>query len=177
MKLKALALLLALVTGGPAMAACTQTFNLGVMGPPALRFFGNDFSSTRHFEDCYNFTLSGPTDSLGLAWELDASWTRDIDLDSVTLTGGSLVSALVDTSASSFSFSNLAAGVYQFVVAGDVTGRNGGLFGGGVVGYFGSFETQRATGVAAPVPEPKTYALLALGLLAVGWTVRRRNSV
>lgn len=177
MKFKALALLLALVTGGPAMAACTETFNLGVMGPPALRVFGNDFGSTQHFEDCYNFTLSSPADSLGLTFELDASWVRDIDLSSVTLTGGSLVNAIVDTSASSFSFSNLAAGVYQFVITGDVTGRNGGLLGGGVVGYGGTFATARSTVVAAPVPEPKTYALLALGLLAVGWTVRRRNMV
>jgi hypothetical protein len=176
MKFKALALSLALVTGGPAMAACTDTFNLGVMGPPGLGVFGNDFSSVQHFEDCYSFTLNSPADSLGLTWELDASWSRDIDLTSVTLTGGSLVSALVDTSTSSFSFNNLAAGVYQFIVTGDVTGRNGGLLGGGVVGYGGIFATSRAP-VAAPVPEPKTYALLALGLLAVGWTVRRRNMV
>lgn len=175
MKFKALALfLLALVTGSNAMAACTDSFNLGVMGPPALRSFGNDFSSVQSFEDCYSFTLNSPADSLGLTWELDASWARDIDLTSVTLTGGNLLSALVDTSASSFSFSNLAAGVYQFVVAGEVTGRNGGLLGGGYVGYGGLFATSRAP-VAAPVPEPQTYAMLALGLLAVGWTVRRRN--
>lgn len=176
MKFKALALTMALATGGPAMAACTESFNLGVMGPPALRVIANDFGSVQHFEDCYSFTLNNPADSLGLSWELDASWTRDIDLTSISLTGGNLVNAIVDTSTSSFSFSNLAAGVYQFVVTGDVTGRNGGLLGGGVVGYGGVFATSSAP-VAAPVPEPKTYALLALGLLAVGWTVRRRNMV
>lgn len=176
MKFKALALfLLAAVAGTPAMAACTNTFNLGVMGPPALRTFGNDFSTVQSFEDCYNFTLNSPADSLGLTWEIDASWARDIDLTSVSLTGGNLSNALVDTSASNFSFANLAAGVYQFVVAGNVTGSNGGLFGGGVVGYSGLFATSRAP-VAAPVPEPETYAMLALGLLAVGWTVRRRNN-
>ncbi|MBC7994921.1 MAG: hypothetical protein H7Z15_16945, partial [Rhizobacter sp.] len=57
MKFKSLAVLLALVTGAPAMAACTDTFNLGVMGPPALRVIGNSFGSTQSFEDCYNFTL------------------------------------------------------------------------------------------------------------------------
>ncbi len=174
MKFKSLAVLLALVAGSPAMAACTDTFSLGVMGPPALQVFGNSFGSTQHFEDCYNFTLNGPADSFGLTLEWDGSLRRNIDLNSVTLSGGGLSGSLVDSTASSFSFSNLLAGAYQFVVTGDVTGRNGGLFGGGLVGYGGVFATVGAS-VAAPVPEPKTYALLALGLVAVGWTVRRRN--
>ena len=60
------------------------------------------------------------------------------------------------------------------VIAGDVTGRNGGFLGGGLVGYGGAFATAGAS-IAAPVPEPKTYALLVLGLIAVGSVVRRRN--
>lgn len=174
MKFRSLAALLALVVAGPAVAACTETFNLGVMGPPALRVFGNDFSSAQSFEDCYNFTLNGPADSFGLTFTLDGSARRDIDLDSITLTGGSLIDAVTDTSASTFSFSNLLAGTYQFVIAGDVTGRNGGFLGGGLVGYGGAFATAGAS-IAAPVPEPKTYALLVLGLIAVGSVVRRRN--
>ncbi len=175
MKFKSLAVVLALVTGAPAMAACTDTFNLGVMGPPALRVIGNNFSSVQRFEDCYNFTLNGPTDSFGFTFAFDGSVRRNIDLASITISGGSLTQPIADTSVSSFSFSNLLAGAYQFVIAGDVTGRNGGLFGGGLVGYAGVFATATSTAITTPVPEPQTYALLALGLLAVGAVVRRRN--
>ncbi|HEX3139358.1 MAG TPA: FxDxF family PEP-CTERM protein [Rhizobacter sp.] len=177
MKFKSLAAALALVASAPAaMAACSETFNLGVMGPPALQLIGNDFSSAQHFEDCYNFTLSGPANSFGFTLEFDGSARRDIDLKGITLSGGSLAQSIFDPTESSFSFSNLLAGTYQFVITGDVTGANGGFLGGGLVGYAGSFLTVASSGgIAAPVPEPQTYALLALGLMAVGWTVRRRN--
>jgi hypothetical protein len=174
MKFKWLAVLLAMVSSAPAMAACTDTFSLGVMGPPAVRVIGNSFGSVTHFEDCYNFTLNAPADSLGFVWDFDLSNRRDIDVASVSLSGGSLLGTIVDASAASFSFSHLAAGAYQFIVTGDVTGANGGFLGGGIVGYGGTFATTGSS-IAAPVPEPRTYALLALGLLAVGWTVRRRH--
>ncbi len=174
MKLKSLAAVVALVLSGPAMANCTSTFDLGVLGSPSLRVFGNDFTSTQSFQDCYNFTLSGPADTFGLTMALDTSWARDISLSSVSLSGGNLLGPLLDTTPSTFSFNSLLAGTYQFVIAGDVTGSQGGFLGGGSVSYFGSFFTTPATVVAAPVPEPGTYALLALGLAAVGWASRRR---
>jgi hypothetical protein len=181
MKLKSLAAALALVAGAPAMAACSDTFELGVMGPPALRAIGNSFSSAQSFEDCYNFTLPGAADALGLTLEWDRSARRDIELDGITLVGAGMTQSfdLGESSShpglSSFSFSNLLAGSYQFVVAGDVTGLDGGLLGGGLVGYSGMFATSTGSAIAAPVPEPETYVMLALGLLAMGWVARRRN--
>jgi PEP-CTERM motif len=181
MKLKSLAAVLALVASAPAMAACSDTFELGVMGPPALRGIGNSFGSAQSFEDCYNFTLTGTADSFGLTLEWDGSARRDIALDGIMLVGGGMTQSfdLSESSSlpnlSSFSFSNLLAGSYQFVVAGDVTGSNGGFLGGGLVGYSGMFATSAGSAIAAPVPEPKTYVMLALGLLAMGWVARRRN--
>jgi hypothetical protein len=174
MKLKSLALSLALAVSAPAMA-CTQSFELGVMGSPSARLIGNSFGSAQSFEDCYNFTLNGAADAYGFTWEWDASVRRDIDLEGITLIGGGLAQSLTDPTASSFSFSNLLAGSYQFVVTGDVTGANGGFLGGGLVGYTGAFATTASTAIAAPVPEPSTYAMLALGLAAMGWVARRRN--
>ncbi len=175
MKFRSLALILALVAGSPAaMAACTSSFNLGVISSPSAHLIGNGFGTPQHFEDCYNFSLDAPSHARGFTFEFDGSTRRDIGLTSVSLSGGGLTSSLVDTSPASFSFSNLLAGVYQFVVTGEVTGRSGGLLGGGTVGYVGAVATTTAS-VTTPVPEPQTYALLALGLVAVGVVVRRRN--
>ena len=175
MKSKLFAVALALAVSAPAMAACTSTFEMGVLGTPSIQALGNSFKSTQHFNDCYNFTLDSSANADGIVLGLDASLRRDIDLGSITLSGGSLSGSLIDpTAAGFFSFNDLLAGVYQLAISGDVTGRNGGLFGGGLVGY-GGLLVATASSVVAPVPEPKTYALLALGLLAMGWVVRRRN--
>lgn len=173
MKRYLLGCLAALALANPANAACTETFNLGVMGPPALRLIGNDFGSVGHFTDCYNFTLNAPGSSLGFTWEIDASWARDIDLTSASLTGGSLSSALFDTSPLFFSFGNLLPGVYQLVIEGEVTGRNGGLFGGGILAYGGTVATTRIS----PVPGPMAGASIPGLVMLVGTLLvfRRRD--
>lgn len=169
MKSKLFAVALALAASAPAMAACTSTFELGVLGTPSIEVVSNSFKSTQHFNDCYSFTLNSSANLKG--WLLDSGPTN---LGSITLSGGGLSNSLFDSTASAFSFNDLLAGVYQLVISGDVSGKNGGLFGGGSVGY-GGLLIATASSVVAPVPEPKTYALLALGLLAMGWVVRRRN--
>ncbi len=173
MKLKSLAAMLALVVVGPAMAAqCTETFSLGTLGPPSLASLSNDFGSVQHFNDCYNFSLNNAADAFGFTLTLDGSYMRDIDITSLSLIGNGV--SLLDLTPDSFSFSNLLSGSYQLLVAGDVTGKNGGLFGGGSVGYIGLFSTIPSA-IAAPVPEPETYAMLAMGLATVGWVASRRK--
>ena len=163
--LVAIAFTASALTALPATAACTDTFNLGSMGPPSGAIIGNSFDSRGHFNDCYNFTLNNSADAFGLTLQWDASFTNDIGITSVSLSGGSLASPLVDHSPGYFSFSNLLAGAYQLIVSGDVTRF---WFDSGSVGYVGAM-------VAAPVPEPETYAMLALGLAIVGFTAKRRK--
>jgi len=158
MKSKLFAVALALAVSAPAMAACTSTFEMGVLGTPSIQALGNSFKSTQHFNDCYGFTLNSSANVGGLLGPLN--------LGSITLSGGGLSTSLTDSTASVFSFNDLLAGVYQLVISGDV--KNG-------WGGYGGVLVATASSVVAPVPEPKTYALLALGLLAMGWVVRRRN--
>ena len=79
---------------------------------------------------------------------------RNIDLAGITLSGPSLPSSIFDPTESSFTFTGLPAGTYQFVINGDVTGLNGGLLGGGLVGYAGSVISTSADVAAVPSGTP-----------------------
>jgi len=157
-----------------AAAGCTDTFNLASMGPPGLTTIFNSFYSAQSFSDCYDFTLNNSAEAFGLTLEWDLSKLNNINIDSVSLSGGSLANTVVDNTPEWFSFSNLLAGSYQLIVAGDVT-DSWIAGGGGPVGYAGVLATTRSS-FAAPVPEPETYAMLALGLAVVGWSAKRRKS-
>ena len=156
-----------------AAAACTESFNLGSMGPPSATSIYNAFDSQQQFNDCYNFTLNNSADAFGLTLEWDWSLAQDIAVSSVSLSGSGLPSAVTDDSPGLFSFSNLLAGTYQLIVSGNVTASDFSRFSGGTVGYVGVLATSRS--IAAPVPEPETYAMLALGLAIVGFTARKRR--
>ena len=56
---------------------------------------------------------------------------------------------------------------------GTVEGRRGGLYDSG---YVGQLVTTRTT-VSAPVPEPETIAMMALGLGVMGFVARRRKQL
>jgi hypothetical protein len=155
-------------------AANATIIDLGAMGPPGLRLFGNDFSTVGNFSDQYNFSLSGPADSFGFTLELDGSWVRDIDILGVGLSSdGTLGSAVWAASTDTFSFSSLLAGSYSLFVNGTVTGRNGGLLGGGLVGYAGTLITTSAP--TKSVPEPGTIGLYGVSLLGLFFVLRRRR--
>lgn len=175
MKRFLLAIAATLTIIGPASAAtCTSTSNIGTISTPGLSVFGNSFGSVQHFSDCFTFTLNHPSSAFGFTSAFDVSLLRNIDLSSITLSGGSLLSPVVDTTPTVFSFSNLLSGTYQLAIEGDVTGRNGGFLGGGFVGYGGTIAV-----VASPVPGPIVGAGLPGLLMALGGLVilsrRRRN--
>jgi len=156
-----------------AAAACTESFNLGSMGPPAATYLYNEFGQQQQFSDCYNFTLNSSADAFGLTLEWDWSAGKDIDVTSVSLAGGNLAGSITDNDPDQFSFSNLLAGTYQLIVSGNVTASDFSRFSGGTVGYIGVLGTSRS--FAAPVPEPETYAMLALGLAIVGFAAKKRR--
>lgn len=167
----AAAALVALGASTASAATCTSSFSLGSLGPPGASLLGNSFTSATNFTDCYSFTLSSSAVALGLTLEFDVGSILNIDITNISLSGGSLASAVssgVDAwipGGTFFGFSGLGAGSYELAIAGTVTPQWG-LFTN--TGYNGVLTT-------APVPEPETYAMLALGLVAAGWAARGRK--
>ena len=155
-----------------AAAACSSSTSLGSMGPPAIAALSNHFGAPQSFNDCYSFTLNNAADAFGLSLEWDWSLTKGIDIDSISLSGGSLGGPLVDNTPDAFSFSNLLAGTYQLMVSGSVDGNWFSFLDPGQVGYVGALATSRT----AQVPEPGTLALLAMGLGIAGWAGKRGAS-
>jgi hypothetical protein len=164
MKFKMLAAAAMLATTGSAMAL---TWDLGTLSTKQTTVFGNGFLWGQSFTDVFTFNLADDGRSYGGTLELDFADKGGISLSSLSLSGGSLVGSIFDFSPETFSFSNLLAGSYSLTVSGKATGY-------GPVGYGG---TIRAQAVAAPVPEPETIAMMALGLGVMGFVARRRKQL
>lgn len=182
MNSKLLALVAMLATSGSTFAAanCTANFNLGSMGPPATRSFGNSFSSTTQFSDCYDFSINAPASVGGTTTERDATstflwWTftwTDVEVTAVSLFN-SLTGVQVgvkDTTPDSFAFGSLASGAYELVVNG--YSRASLPAGWATASYTGNLTTSQISGA---VPEPEFYGMLALGLAGAGFAARRRQ--
>lgn len=169
-KISSIVSALALATAAsPAFAGCDNTSSLGDLGASGLAFFGNSFGTAGSYTDCYSFDLLGSADSFGGVLE---SWTPlnklGIDVTSISLWGGTLGSTLTDSwLGDGFAFAGLGKGHYTFAVS-SIVDNNWGLY-TSKVGYAGAIVTVSA------VPEPETYALMLLGLAAIGMFARRRQ--
>jgi hypothetical protein len=170
----ATAALVTLSTGALAVApTCSSTTGWGSLGPPGLQGFGNAFSTPGSYTDCFSFTLGSTADALGITVEWDMSPTLNIDVSSVGLYSGDsllgMFSTAAGTKASFFTFSGLSGGIgslYTLAISSVVTG----VATWGPVGYLGAIAT-----IAAPVPEPSTYALMLAGVVGVAGAVWRRR--
>ena len=169
MKLKMFTAAILLALGAPAMASqCTgDGSSLGAVGAAPTSFVSECFrtfsSPNAGFTDHYSFSIAALGNVAGGLVDFLVFQWNDVNLSSVVVTGQGQVRS--DTSAADgFSFAGLAAGNYDLAVSGRLD--RGQLLGG----YSGSISS-----VAAPVPEPETYAMLMLGLAGVGFAARRRN--
>lgn len=185
MKAKLIGALAALALAGPTMAAtCTSQTGWAPLGPPGLAAFGQAFTQTGNYLDCYTFSLGGPTISFGGVIGIDPSLLGldlnylAIDITSVSLFNGGVNASQTgslfdaDNTPADFTFSGLTAGTYTLAVATQIT-RDWGIM-PGPVGYVGSIAT--ASAVASPAPEPESLAMMLAGLAGVGAVARRRRA-
>jgi len=175
MNLKPLAATLALCAAASAATAaptCSATFSLGTLGVNDAAEYWRAFFAPQSFNDCYQFTLAQTSDTSVISTTWDLSFKLNIDLTSLSLSGGTLSSPAYFSpdQQDGYTFAGLGAGSYLLAVGGNVvdTGSTWPSFG---VGYGVGVATAPPV---SPVPEPESLAMLAVGLGIVGWSVRRK---
>ncbi len=163
---------LAVAISGSAVAMTTDlgTLDLGgsSFGKAFIRIF--DFGSPLGgFTDHYTFKLLGNSGAEGGAAVAMEWGSLDLDLLSVSLSGGTLDHEVTDDTPASFSFSGLGAGTYNFDVTGILKSYGGEL---GFASYTGNIRS-----MASPAPEPGALALALAGLIGVALLTRRGKRI
>ncbi len=120
----------------------------------AVSYFGDLAKPKGSFVDSYSFTLDAPSDVSGLFLAKGIK-----GLDYTLASGATSFSGSIKGFANTFSFSSLAAGVYDLTIEG-FSKKSG--------GYLGLF-------TVAAVPEAETWAMLTVGGLLLSWQLRRRR--
>ncbi|MEP7099924.1 MAG: FxDxF family PEP-CTERM protein [Burkholderiales bacterium] len=130
-------------------------------------FFGRTPSGS-DFTDTYTFTLTGSSFLTTGSVDSSAIGGQDIDFTSILIMQGASTVATFANSGTdaqehyTLGQTLLAAGNYSLVITG--------LQSPAAASYAGNLAV-----VAAPVPEPETYALLLAGLGVLGFVARRRR--
>lgn len=174
MRIKTLLASIALATAASssmaALPSCYSTTSWNSLGPPETELFGNSFSSSGIYTDCYTFSLNSAANSFGGVLEINTLFNKlDIDVKAVSLFLDDVQIGSDDTSPLFFSFGGLAGGDLYTLAVTSAVGTDPGLW-KIPVGYAGLITT-----IAAPVPEPSSVALMIAGLLGVGSVVWRRR--
>jgi hypothetical protein len=119
-----------------------------------------------------SFTLTQASDITGsvlAATTISFENGLNLPLQSVNFSFAGLNGLIdLDASASGFHYANLAAGTYQLLASGSLSGTG---FGGIAV-----LSTTLNVAAAAVVPEPSTYALMLAGIAGIGFVARRRRA-
>lgn len=152
----------ALALAGSTMAATVDLGTLDAGGSDFGKVFVRIFdfgSPLGGFVDHYTFNLVGSVGAEGGA-SVAMEWgSLDLDLLSVSLSGGTLSGKVTDDTPASFSFSGLGAGTYNFDVTGNLKSHGGPL---GIASYTGNIRA-----IASPAPEPGPLALALAGFVTV----------
>ena len=131
-------------------------------------FFGRTPSGLS-FIDTYTFTLAGASYLTTGSVDSSAIGAQDIDFNSITIMQGATTIATFANSGTdaqehyTLGQTLLAAGSYTLVI--------NGIQSADAASYAGNLAV-----VAAPVPEPETYAFMLAGLGVMGFIARRRLS-
>lgn len=159
-----------------AKGTASNPVSLGLLGNADTQF-SNSFNSGGTFTDYYSFSIGANSNgAAGSTFDTAYSFFfTGVDVTKITLSGGTLGSALIDNSPENFLFSGLGTGTYLLTVSGKLTD---GLFAGDYNGTIHAFSapTSPTAPVASPAPEPADFAMALMGLAGVGYMVRRRSA-